>query len=1254
MFTKLFGRFRGRGANKKEDSESALDSSELQTLATSQTQTQAAGEDDRNVGGKRVSRIEGNASHRTTIYLIYYFAFVLLAVPLIKTLGAASDDSASSRLLHPDELSAPANDDWDYIRAEPPVPNDANSALNADAHISRLHIVSSKDWLGARRTATTAMWNKASLLPMSDAALLSDNIWNLFSAPVACDLNHLKSVGGPPHDDGSYWVCTEFLQVSKGCTIFSIGSRGMYEWEKEMLELTERKCIIHTFDCTGYWVSPDPDIIFHQWCLGNDRVVDNQIFKSWNVILEELNITHVDYLKLDIEGGEWIVFPQLLRTGNKLPRQISTEFHRGWQPEGTINNLARVNTDNGPDNLHPLLNLMGLFYSFGYENMIKKTWGPNFEIFTFVLHPSVGPDASNLPSQPSDASSAAEAALAAVTYKSPQNQDTLWNIFKSYNWDAVRSHEAQHFWGLLSILTPLDLSTLPPTKVVGGLPFEEDTTYVCTEKLNITEGSGCTILSVGSRGLGSWETDMLETTKGNCKIHAFDCTGNYQTPHENITFHKWCLGNDETIEFKTYKSWGTTLKELGLTQVDYMKVDIEGWEWNLIPQILADTNQVLPLQISVEFHTGFQPADATNPHFTRNMTENGYYDNATPMLCMMQSIYARGYHVAARKNRFVENEVYTLVLDTEAGDPTGSERVEQRDEKRVTYNTEWLHKVSTHDWAVKWTQLATNFWENIVGNINSTLMADGKYQVHSIGIPETYECDRNYLRHIGSVIAGQDGYWVCTEFLQAPDCRNDIKTVDNFWSCKEFFTPKKDCVILSVGSRGEWGFEENMIQLTDGKCKIYTLDCTGSWTPPHPLITFKQWCLGNDEIIEGRRYKSWNNILSSLGLKHVDYLKMDIEGWEWVVLPHILQTATILPNMISFEIHMDWQQQGTLSAYKPVETENGKDHMRPVMNLFKLFYASGFRTASRKAWGHNCEVFTMVKPDRSINNGLGIGGSDTQIGKNVKPTMYALSTESAKAIVQEVQTKNWNQERKAEVLEFWDFATQLPESYAARLTNKQIFNVFPISYECESTWFRAIGGDPKSPGSHWACVDNLRSAPTCNIVSLGATSNFQWETDLLALNDKCQIHTLDCEMDLISPHPNVKFHKICIGTKDEVIDGKKYQTWASALSNLRVKQIEYLRINLKGWEWAILPQILPGKEESVASVIPGQISVVLNLSATLRPAEYTPKTTPYGKDELHPMLTMFKLFYSYGFETVAKKLHDCYEDACQEFTLAIL
>ncbi|KAJ3285359.1 hypothetical protein HDU79_007387 [Rhizoclosmatium sp. JEL0117] len=902
--------------------------------------------------------------------------------------------------------------------------------------------------------------------------------------------------------------------------------------------------------------------------------------------------------------------------------------------------------------------------------MIKKTWGPNFEIFTFVLHPSVGPDASNLPSQPSDASSAAEAALAAVTYKSPQNQDTLWNIFKSYNWDAVRSREVQHFWGLLSILTPLDLSTVPPTKVfdffpqtyecdrnyfryVGGLPFEEDTTYVCTEKLNITEGSGCTILSAGSRGLGSWETDLLEMTKGNCEIHTFDCTRDHQALLKNVTFHKWCIGNDEVVKDRTFKSWTTTLSEIGLTQVDYLKVAIDGWEWNLIPDILSNVNQVLPLQIAVEFNTGLQPADVTIPHFVRNKTENGgSYDNVTPMLRMMQSLYAKGYHVAARNNRFDGNAVYTFVLDTEARELIGSARLQKRDENREWYKTAFMQKITSPDWSVKWTQLATNFMENVLSNLTSGLMLDAQHLVYSVGIPETYECDRNYLRHI---TPGQDGYWICTEFLQSPFCRDDIKIFDNIW-CKEFFTPKKDCVILSIGSKGEWEFEENMIQLTQGECRIYTLDCTGSWTPPNQLITFKQWCLGNDEIIEGRRYKSWDNILFSLGIRHVDYLKVDMEGWEWVILPKILEKATFLPSMISAKIHIGLQQQGTLPAFKPVETKNGKDHMKPVLNLFKLFYESQFQTASRTSCGLDCEIFTMVKPSRQINNGLGIlesDSSDKQHEWSAKPTMQSLSSASIVSIVEEVLEKNWNQEHKAEVLEFWDFASQLPDTYAAQVTNKQIFNVFPISYECESTWFRVIGGDPKSPGSHWACVDKLRSASNCNIVSIGATPTFQWELDLLEYNANCHIHTLDCEMDLIPPHPNIKFHKICIGLKDEDVDGKEYLTWASAISVMEIGKIEYLRMNLKGLEWSVLPQILPAKEKSVATGIPRQISVVMNLNSVSRPPEYTPKTTPYGKDELHPMLTIFKLFYSHGFHIIAKKLNDCAEHTCQEFTIAM-
>ncbi|KAI9346501.1 methyltransferase domain-containing protein [Obelidium mucronatum] len=1212
------------------------------------------------------------------VYALFAGALVLLAIPALRLGGrrpllASTGDAA--------EAAAPQRFSDEYWRAwsyEPPLSHgdssknnnnnknnnnininiiDTNTNADDDAAVALLHRVANKDWTTERSRAALAFWERARLVPTAQAVNLSDNIWNLFPDTGACDLNHLKSVGGTPENDGTYWVCTEYLQVEDNCVIFSIGSRGMYEWELEMLALTERKCKIHTFDCTGNWPSPDPLIEFHPWCLSVDYVEEGsqRIFMSWNSILSKLNLTSVDYLKIDIEGGEWIVMPQVLKTGNQLPRQISIEFHRGWQPSGTVNNYALTKFGDAVDNLHPTLNMMSLFYSFGYESVIKKHWGPNFEIFTLVRYPTT----INMKGNQTFSTTIQQAPVtntSIVDYK---------NIYLTHDWNAVRSREAQDFLELMSKLPAVDSASLkthvydlfPETyecdryyvRSVGGLPFTPESAYICTDKVTNVNNEkkvpddACTIVTIGSQGQWAFEDEILAITGDKCKVHALDCSGDFTSTNPLITIHKWCIGKkDGVVDGKVYKSWNSIVTELKLLRVDVLKIDAEGWEWVVMPEILQNSH-ILPLQISIEFHTGSQPSE-TAAEFMPVQTKQGP-DNVKPMVNIMRLFHKAGYHVAIAQAWYIDMGLFTFILDKKLRDET----TKLAPKNNETLNEiELLHKITNKDWAFDRGQSAMQIWDLLLEGKPEDF-AHNRHRVHQM-LPETYQCDRNFLRHVGGLPHDDGSYWVCTEFLQAPECRPE-KTVEGFWKCKDFFTPIDNCNLLSIGSNGDFGWEEEMIKLTNGKCKVHTFDCTGSWTPPHELITFHNWCLGRDEVIDGRIYKSWNTIVSELHLDHIDYMKMDIEGWEWVVIPQVFNGAILLPNQISIELHEEWQQPGTSSEMRPVDVPPGgifnRDHMHAAIHFMKIFYNHGFHMASRKHHGWNCQVITFVRPE-SVAHGLGA----TFVGNHhPQPVSAEVSTQ----IVQEIKSKNWNLDRVKEAQEFWEIAEKLPALYAAKLSNRNIFNMFPITLECDKWWYRSIGGAPTDDGSYWTCIDHIKhTEPECAIVSFGSNGMWAWESELLTLTaSNCQIHTFDCTADYVSPHANITFHKLCLGAEDKVIDGKTYKTWNSIISILGVSRIEYLKIDVEGYEWIVLPQIMSTTGGNIKRVFPKQIAVEIHVGWQPEdtPSEFVPQDSLRGKDQMHPMVTLFMRLYSFGYRVVAKKMWSYPGESCQIFTL---
>jgi hypothetical protein len=126
-------------------------------------------------------------------------------------------------------------------------------------------------------------------------------------------------------------------------------------------------------------------------CLGANNVVtgDGRVFKTWGQIMEDLGITRIDHLKMDIEGWEMVGIPAMLGVTDlsqpinpknwPLPKQINMEVHyaRGaeairWnffgpgkpRAEGVIDGLQ---TPDNEDFLHPAINFFRLMYKAGYE-----------------------------------------------------------------------------------------------------------------------------------------------------------------------------------------------------------------------------------------------------------------------------------------------------------------------------------------------------------------------------------------------------------------------------------------------------------------------------------------------------------------------------------------------------------------------------------------------------------------------------------------------------------------------------------------------------------------------------------------------------------------------------------------------------------------------------------------------------------------------------------------------------------------------
>jgi hypothetical protein len=123
-----------------------------------------------------------------------------------------------------------------------------------------------------------------------------------------------------------------------------------------------------------------------------------------------------------------------------------------------------------------------------------------------------------------------------------------------------------------------------------------------------------------------------------------------------------------------------------------------------------------------------------------------------------------------------------------------------------------------------------------------------------------------------------------------------------------------ECVIYSLGSNNQWGFEEAIIAKTT--CRIETFDCTGKnkgWKVPKSIkhrVRFHELCIGG--MVNNSQFISWTKLPSITGIiGPPTFLKMDVEGYEFPILREIIISGTHLPLQIALEIHT-------------IRTENGE------------------------------------------------------------------------------------------------------------------------------------------------------------------------------------------------------------------------------------------------------------------------------------------------------------------------------------------
>jgi len=152
----------------------------------------------------------------------------------------------------------------------------------------------------------------------------------------------------------------------------------------------------------------------------------------------------------------------------------------------------------------------------------------------------------------------------------------------------------------------------------------EDVKLACDNE-KLAASVDCVVVSIGSGGLFNFETALFSSTR--CRTYVFDCTlaNTYggarcptcgQVPFEiapRTKFIPMCVAATDFVdeEKRVFASYGAMLREAGVrTAATVLKIDIEGGEWSVLPQVLHHAAHVLretgediyPEQILLEVH----------------------------------------------------------------------------------------------------------------------------------------------------------------------------------------------------------------------------------------------------------------------------------------------------------------------------------------------------------------------------------------------------------------------------------------------------------------------------------------------------------------------------------------------------------------------------------------------------------------------------------------------------------------------------
>jgi hypothetical protein len=109
--------------------------------------------------------------------------------------------------------------------------------------------------------------------------------------------------------------------------------------------------------------------------------------------------------------------------------------------------------------------------------------------------------------------------------------------------------------------------------------------------------------------------------------------------------------------------------------------------------------------------------------------------------------------------------------------------------------------------------------------------------------------------------------------------------------------------------------------------------------------------------------------------------------------------------------------------------------------------------------------------------------------------------------------------------------------------------------------------------------DNLVDSQ-CVIFSVGSANQWDFEEMIFKELPNCKVETFDCTISdkTLPPEPirsRVRFHPVCIGDADYLIEGRQYLSWESILKRIGLSSSPtFLKMDIEGYEFPVLTSIV--------------------------------------------------------------------------------